>query len=147
MGHKASDVCMQVARIAREQEERRKKERQRQAARVTAQKSTGRPTSVGRGERVAHCLDYVASLRSEFVRDIDTAQIDLHGTPTEKFWARPEATSQHAAKADRMLAAVFPQKLQPLCTRLEVLQSRVCRARMLTAIIFSCQLVEKLGWA
>lgn len=116
---------MQVARIARAQEERRKKERQRQAARVNAQKSTGRPMSLGRGERVAHCLEHVASLRNEFVRDIDAAQIDLHGTPTEKFWAHPEATSRHAANADRMLAAVFPQQLEPLCTRLEVLQGKV----------------------
>ena len=125
VGHKSSDVCMQVARVARAQEERRKKERQRQAARVNAQKSTGRPMSVGRGERVAHCMKHVASLRDEFVRDIETAQIDLHGTPAEKFWAHPEAMSQHAAKSDRMLAAVFPQKLQPLCSRLEVLQARV----------------------
>ena len=125
VGHKGSDVCMQVARVMRAQEERRKKERQRQAARLNAQKTTGRPMSAKRGGRVLHCMNHVAALRNEFVKDIDTAQIDLHGTPTEKFWAHPESTSLHAAKADRMLAAVFPQKLQPLCNRLEVLQARV----------------------
>lgn len=125
MGHKNSELCLQVARAAKAAEEQIKKEKLRKAARINAQKVSG-SQKTKRGDVVEACLKHVTEVRRNFEAEIDRAQIDEYGTPTEKFWAGSEAATENHARANHVLERVFPHKLQPLCNRLDVLQERVC---------------------
>jgi hypothetical protein len=131
VGHKSSELCLQVMRTVKAAEEKAKIEKMRRAARVNAQKVSG-SHKTQRGEKVEACLKHVNDVREEFQAEIERANIDSHGTPTEKFWAGPEAEPDNQAKANQMLERVFPHKLQPLCNRLDVLQERVSYPLLLT---------------
>ena len=124
VGHKNSEVCLQVARALKAAEEQVKKDKLRKAARMNVQKTSG-SHKTKRGDKVETCLKHVSDVRKQFHAEIERAHIDKDGTPTEKFWAGPEAAPENLGKANQMLERVFPHKLQPLCNRLDVLQERV----------------------
>jgi hypothetical protein len=145
VGHKSTEVCQQVVRAMRALDEQRKKERQRNAARISAQKASGSHRTK-RGEKVEACMQHVGALRADFDAEIDSAHIDQHGTPTEKFWAAPEASPENMLKANQVLGRVFHRKLQPLCSRLDNLQLRVrCAAASSACVLHAVHACQQRG--
>jgi len=65
-------------------------------------------------------------LQKQSGTEVAEAHIDLLGTPTERFWANPaHAYTNRTSKAQQFLSLVYPEKLQPLCDRLDALTAQV----------------------
>jgi hypothetical protein len=125
VGHKHADTVVQVARSLQHRDERRKKNRQRKGASGRGHKDA--PASDATHRPVERCLEHVRALQAEFSEEIGKAHIDLEGTPTEKFWANPAVGAERRARLQQNLGVVFPQQLNPLCSRLHWLSHKVRR--------------------
>lgn len=113
---------MQVANAARQHEERRRKERAREAAAVRLQ---GAAASEKPAE---HCMRHLERERDDFAAAAGDARVGVEGTPMERFWASPALRSERRAALHRNLATAFPGNLGPLCKRLDGLASKVRRS-------------------
>jgi hypothetical protein len=118
VGHESSQMMQEASRVGPVSDLTRKKERRKAAVgtRTLVEKGTGS----GYGTKVEACLAHVQDLKDRHTGEIASAHIDMQGTPTEKFWADPgTAYSERRCQAISFLRVVYPEQLQPLCTRLD----------------------------